>query len=360
MQPMVNMFAFCSTLRAAKGDRPWLHRPPALPTRSAAPRRRAREPFRGAEEAWFWTMAALMARREGADIAPTTARGRPCEPDDVVKCLDALYRRRRIDLVHARILRIWGERQVAPNPAFPQERCDGGCGARRWTGWSGRCGSRDRRLEQCQLEWNRAAIDEPAELLAKTNARAIQSTRNRSRIGIRRQHRPRAHAFVGEGLSRCNDTRLFRAGSRTGDGGNLDGSARWRGGSRSAADLVRLLLVLRCCWPDSGQSAGPLLSGGRAIGPRNGWHACPARRRTPPPRRQGRVHGAGPARGAGEVLPWSAMSILRSAARSGRPFQCHIIEVRSVPLVIRYGSASPRRARGGAGPPAPGPVGGRG
>ena len=38
--------------------------------------------------------------------------------------LDGLYRRRRIDLVHARIMRIWGERQATPNPAFANERCD--------------------------------------------------------------------------------------------------------------------------------------------------------------------------------------------------------------------------------------------
>ena len=89
-----------------------------------APQRRC-EPFRDAEEAWFWTMAALMARREGARYTANQGRVvRPCEPDDVVKCLDGLYRRRRIDLVHARILRIWGERQVSPNPAFPRERCD--------------------------------------------------------------------------------------------------------------------------------------------------------------------------------------------------------------------------------------------
>ena len=49
---------------------------------------------------------------------------RPCEPDDVIKCLDALYRRRRIDLLHARILRIWGERQVSPNPGSQFERSD--------------------------------------------------------------------------------------------------------------------------------------------------------------------------------------------------------------------------------------------
>lgn len=83
------------------------------------------EPFRSADEAWFWTMAALTARHEGACRTSNTGKiARPCEPDDVVKCLDTLYRRRRIDLVHARILRIWGERQTAPNPAFAAERCD--------------------------------------------------------------------------------------------------------------------------------------------------------------------------------------------------------------------------------------------
>ena len=49
---------------------------------------------------------------------------RPCEPDDVVRCLDRLYRHRRIDLQHARILRIWGERQCAPDPRAPRERGD--------------------------------------------------------------------------------------------------------------------------------------------------------------------------------------------------------------------------------------------
>ena len=83
------------------------------------------QPFCSAEEAWIWTMAALTARREGARYVANAGRvTRPCEPDDVVKCLDTLYRRRRIDLTHARILRIWGERQAAPNPAYASERSD--------------------------------------------------------------------------------------------------------------------------------------------------------------------------------------------------------------------------------------------
>jgi hypothetical protein len=70
-------------------------------------------------------MAALQARRDGARY--TANRGlvsRPCEPDDVIRCLDALYRSRRIDLVHARVLRVWGERRMPPNPAYAAERND--------------------------------------------------------------------------------------------------------------------------------------------------------------------------------------------------------------------------------------------
>ncbi len=95
---------------------------PAVPARGGI---RPVQPFASTQEAWFWTMSALVARREGARY--TAGLGlveRPCEPDDVVKCLDQLYRRRRIDLLHARILRIWGERGLAPNPDRPSEARD--------------------------------------------------------------------------------------------------------------------------------------------------------------------------------------------------------------------------------------------
>jgi hypothetical protein len=81
--------------------------------------------FGDAEHAWLWTMAALIARREGARF--TANRGavtRPCDPDDVVKCLDALYQQKRIDLAHARVLRIWGERQMPPSPTVAVEQQD--------------------------------------------------------------------------------------------------------------------------------------------------------------------------------------------------------------------------------------------
>jgi len=114
--------------------KPSIHRtsqmpPPLIPSPTRRPTQLPATPFRSAEEAWFWTMAALRARRDGARSARNpNAIPRPCEPDDVVKCLDGLYRQRRVDLVHARILRIWGERGSAPNPAWASERCD----ARLW------------------------------------------------------------------------------------------------------------------------------------------------------------------------------------------------------------------------------------
>ncbi len=108
---------------------PSVYRIAAMSRSTTQPAAQRPVPFRDAEEAWFWTMAALRARHDGARTNRNPhATPRPCEPDDVVKCLDGLYRQRRIDLVHARILRIWGERGTAPNPAWASERCD----ARLW------------------------------------------------------------------------------------------------------------------------------------------------------------------------------------------------------------------------------------
>ena len=77
-------------------------------------------PFRTAEDAWLWTIAALVARRDGAGVAwRPEGPPRPCEPDDVVQCLDRLYRERSIELLHARTLRVWGERQCAPRAGRP-------------------------------------------------------------------------------------------------------------------------------------------------------------------------------------------------------------------------------------------------
>ena len=95
-------------------------------------------PFRSAEEAWLWTMATLTARRDGASAQwRPDGPARPCDPDDVVRCLDRLYRQRSIELLHARILRIWGERQRAPRCDNQQQHSD-------WRLWYQALG---------QLEW---------------------------------------------------------------------------------------------------------------------------------------------------------------------------------------------------------------
>ena len=95
-------------------------------------------PFRSAEEAWLWTMESLIARRDGASATwRPDGPARPCDPDDIVRCLDILYRQRSIELLHARILRIWGERQRAP-------RCDGQQQQSDWRLWYQALG---------QLEW---------------------------------------------------------------------------------------------------------------------------------------------------------------------------------------------------------------
>ncbi len=86
------------------------------------------EPFPDAEQAWLWTMAALIARHDGAS-RPGDGVPRPCDPDDVIVALDSLYRRKRIDLAHARVLRAWGERGIAPDARVPAERSE----ARLWT-----------------------------------------------------------------------------------------------------------------------------------------------------------------------------------------------------------------------------------
>jgi hypothetical protein len=85
------------------------------------------QPFACAEQAWLWTMAALITRREGARYSANKgAVSRPCDADDIVRCLDALYQQQRISLAHARVLRIWGERQIAPSASVAVERRDHG------------------------------------------------------------------------------------------------------------------------------------------------------------------------------------------------------------------------------------------
>lgn len=59
----------------------------------------------------------LAARRDGAGAAFGTGGVRPCEPDDVLKVLDQLYRQHRITLEQAGVMRAWGDKDRHPTPA---------------------------------------------------------------------------------------------------------------------------------------------------------------------------------------------------------------------------------------------------
>ncbi len=79
-------------------------------------------PFESAQEAWFWFVEAQEARNDGARI--TAGLGncmRPCEPLDILKVLERLYRNRRLLMDHLKVLRHYGRRKMAPDPRRPKE-----------------------------------------------------------------------------------------------------------------------------------------------------------------------------------------------------------------------------------------------
>ncbi len=79
-------------------------------------------PFDNAEEAWLWFILAQAAREEGARFtAGLSLVPRPCEPMDILKCLDRLYRGRRLLMDHLLVLRHYGKRQLPPDPTRIKE-----------------------------------------------------------------------------------------------------------------------------------------------------------------------------------------------------------------------------------------------
>lgn len=80
------------------------------------------EPFASAEEAWFWSVQAQDAKAAGARVV--AGRGlvqRPCEPDDVVRAVDRLYRQRQLARDHLHVLVHYGRRLSAPDPERSRE-----------------------------------------------------------------------------------------------------------------------------------------------------------------------------------------------------------------------------------------------
>jgi len=79
-------------------------------------------PFDNVEEAWFWFIAAQQARNDGARfVAGSGAIQRPCEPVDILKILDSLYRSRRLLRDHLLVLRHYGKRNMPPDSRRAKE-----------------------------------------------------------------------------------------------------------------------------------------------------------------------------------------------------------------------------------------------
>lgn len=80
-------------------------------------------PFDNVEEAWFWFINAQDARNDGARfVAGASMQARPCEPVDVLKILDRLYRNRMLTREHFLVLRHYGRRQMPPDVRRVKEK----------------------------------------------------------------------------------------------------------------------------------------------------------------------------------------------------------------------------------------------
>lgn len=80
------------------------------------------QPFATAEEAWFWYVQAYEAKASGARVAAGQGKvQRPCEPIDIYRTVDQLYRRRKLLRDHLHVLVHYGKRQMAPDPNRDRE-----------------------------------------------------------------------------------------------------------------------------------------------------------------------------------------------------------------------------------------------
>ena len=79
-------------------------------------------PFASAEEAWFWFIDGYSAKHAGARVSAGMALvPRPCEPLDILKTVDRLYRNRRLVWDHLLVLRHYGQRKMPPDGNRPKE-----------------------------------------------------------------------------------------------------------------------------------------------------------------------------------------------------------------------------------------------
>ncbi len=77
----------------------------------------AGEPFGNVEDAWFWTCGALRSRQQGTRHGGAGVK-RPCDPDDVLLCVERLLQMGRMSMHHARVLGRWGKQGVRPTVPY--------------------------------------------------------------------------------------------------------------------------------------------------------------------------------------------------------------------------------------------------
>jgi hypothetical protein len=82
-------------------------------------------PFADVEEVWFWTIQAHKALLEGARVrAGQALQPRPCEPGDILKVVERLYRQGRLLQEHLQVLARYGRQMLVPERDRAQEETD--------------------------------------------------------------------------------------------------------------------------------------------------------------------------------------------------------------------------------------------
>ena len=80
-------------------------------------------PFVTPAEAWFWFMQCHAARQAGARVGKNRGGvARPCEPIDVIRVVDRLFRQRRLLRDHICVLAHYGRRLMPPDPGRSREQ----------------------------------------------------------------------------------------------------------------------------------------------------------------------------------------------------------------------------------------------
>ena len=97
--------------------------------------------FDSAEDAWFWFIAAQAALNDGATVRRGQAlQPRPCEPSDIYRVLDQLYRTRKITWEQIETLKHFGDRMMPPDAYRNNETRARPMDGVHWTLWS-KCSS---------------------------------------------------------------------------------------------------------------------------------------------------------------------------------------------------------------------------